>query len=283
VTLIKTLSQAALLVSALFMFCAPAQAQRINCEELSAAHTRLDGIYGKWDIPIATAERPDVTQNIANAPPQRLDRTLMRTALISFRRHHCRGNYGAGNANIVVVDFAKPSSEPRLYIINLLTGLGIDNPIAVAHGIGSDPDDNGVADYFSNMQDSLMSSLGAARGAEQYRGINGLSLRLDGLEPSNNAMRRRDIVAHSYAPDRRRYFNAVLMSVRGGKPGSSEGCFVVAPEYRDWLFAVLADGGFLYAGLGGERYREMMHFPWPEPQPVVQDASGIAPVAAGSN
>jgi hypothetical protein len=282
VTLIRIFSQAALMAFALFFVCAPAKAQRMNCEELPAAYERLDSIYGKWDMPIAAVKLRDAIGPAAEVPTNRLDRTLLRTAVISYRQHHCRGDYGAGNANIVIVDFAKPSAQPRLYIINLLTGSGIDNPISVAHGIGSDPDDNGVADYFGNMQDSLMSSLGAARGAELYSGMNGLSLRLDGLEPSNNAMRRRDIVAHSYAPNHRRYFNASLVAVRGGKPGSSEGCFVVAPEYRDWLFGVLANGGFMYAGLGGERYREMMHFPRPEPMPVASNDSATTPAEMGS-
>jgi hypothetical protein len=65
-------------------------------------------------------------------------------------------------------------------------------------------------------------------------------------------MRQRDIVVHSYAPERRRYFNYSLVSARGGKPGTSEGCFVVEPHRRDWLYDRLRDGGFLYAGLGKE-------------------------------
>ena len=129
--------------------------------------------------------------------------------------------------------------------------------MAVAHGVGSDRDDDGIAERFSNVYNSLASSLGAARGGELYTGINGLSLRLDGLDPSNSSMRMRDIVAHSYQPERRRYFNASLIAVRGGKPGMSEGCFVIAPHLREWLFGILRDGGFLFAGLGGDRAKEM--------------------------
>ncbi len=219
-------------------------------------------------MPVAATELAD-SITPPDRPPQRLDPTLLQTALSSYRRHNCRSETGTGPADIVIVDFAKPSSEPRLYIVNLLTGQGIDTPIRVAHGIGSDPNDDGIADRFSNVYNSLASSLGAARGAELYVGQNGLSLRLDGLDFSNSQMRVRDIVAHSYAPERRRYFNASLLAVRG-RPGSSEGCFVVAPEHRDWLFSILRDGGFLFAGLGGERAKEMPVAPAPI-EPVAGD------------
>jgi L,D-transpeptidase catalytic domain len=202
------------------------------------------------------------------SPPQRLDRGLLQAALASYQGHVCRGGMVSGPADIIVVDFAKPSSQPRLYAINLLTGQGIDTPIAVAHGVGSDRNDDGVTDFFSNMPASLASSLGAARGAERYYGQNGLSLRLDGLDPSNSNMRYRDIVAHSYAPERRRYFNASLIQARGGRPGVSEGCFVVAPEYRDWLFNLLGNGGFLFAGLSGARAKEMEALISPPPPPA---------------
>jgi L,D-transpeptidase catalytic domain len=197
----------------------------------------------------------------------------LETALDSYNRNICRKSQGLGfgPSKIVIVDFAKPSSQPRLYAVDLLTGQGLDTPVAVAHGVGSDRDDDGIAERFSNVYNSLASSLGAARGGELYTGINGLSLRLDGLDQSNSSMRMRDIVAHSYQPERRRYFNASLVAVRGGKPGLSEGCFVVAPHLREWLFGILRDGGFLYAGLGGDRAKEM-------PGPVMRSEAVVGDV-----
>ena len=202
-----------------------------------------------------------------------LDKTLLDTALDSYGRNICQesSNSGFGPSQIVIVDFAKPSSQPRLYVVDLVTGQGLGTPVVVAHGVGSDRDDDGIAERFSNVYNSFASSLGAARGGELYTGINGLSLRLDGLDQSNSQMRVRDIVAHSYAPERRRYFNASVMSVRGGKPGMSEGCFVVAPHVRDLLFGVLRDGGFLFAGLGGHRAKEM-------PSPVVRTEAVVGEV-----
>lgn len=211
---------------------------RFSCSGFEAAKARLAAPYAS-----------DQTLAIATSA-HRLDQALLDETLASYEKHVCRLGSGSGPSMIVVVDFAKRSTEPRLYVLDLETGQGIDAPIVVAHGIGSDPDDDGYADAFGNVYDSWMSSLGAARGGELYSGRNGLSLRLDGLDASNSEMRGRDIVVHSYAPERRRYFSYSLMATRGGKPGTSEGCFVVEPHRRDWLFDRLRDGGFIYSGLG---------------------------------
>ncbi len=230
----------------------------LACADFAPARERLAALYPPDAIPLAA---PELAEDIEppNTPPSRLDKTLLDTALGSYNRHICREGQdrGFGPSVIVIVDYAKPSSQPRLYAVDLVSGQGLDTPVLVAHGVGSDRDDDGIAEQFSNVYNSLASSLGAARGGELYHGINGLSLRLDGLDQSNSSMRMRDIVAHSYAPERRRYFNANLVQVRGGKPGMSEGCFVVAPHLREWLFGILRDGGFLFAGLGGDRGKEM--------------------------
>lgn len=216
----------------------------LDCSVLDSSESAINSNY----------YAPDV-----DAPSRRLESPILASALTKYRRHFCAFGRTSGPAVIIVVDFAKHSSEPRLYRVDLRTGDGLDSPIRVAHGIGSDPDDDGYASFFSNVEESYTSSLGAALGAERYVGINGLSLRLDGLEPSNSQMRTRDIVVHSYAPERRRYFNAQHMAMRG-RPGSSEGCFVVEPDKREWILQTLENGGFLYAGFGSTR---------PAPKPTV--------------
>ena len=210
-------------------------------------------------------------------PRQRLDGALFSTAMTKYREQYCRFGRSSGPAVIVIVDFAKHSSDPRLYRVDLRSGEGLDSPIRVAHGIGSDPDDDGYATVFTNVQDSLTSSLGAAVGGERYVGINGLSLRLDGLEPSNNQMRVRDIVVHSYMPERRRYFNASLIAARG-RPGSSEGCFVVEPDKREWILETLENGGFLYAGFSGKLPQPIV--PVANPNVIFARGTGSTPAAA---
>ncbi len=214
---------------------APVIVARLSCAAFADAEVALTAVYS------------DGAQ-----PSDRLDRILLGNALASYRFHNCKiGSSATGPAMLFVVNFARWSSQPRLYGINLINGDGLDRPIMVAHGIGSDPDDDGIAQSFSNAPDSLMSSLGAARGAEVYSGINGRSLRLDGLDQTNSELRRRDIVVHSYDPTFPRYFNASHVKSRGGRAGTSEGCLVVEPAMRDWVIDSLADGGFIYAGLAG--------------------------------
>jgi hypothetical protein len=231
-------------------------------------------------------------------PPRNgiLAKSLFDKAVESYLANHCSygRSTGAGPNNsgpgvIIIVDFAKNSREPRLYRVDLISGTGLDTPILVAHGVGSDRDDDGFADSFSNVPESYASSLGAARGAELYDGQNGRSLRLDGLEPTNNMMRYRDIVVHSYAPERRRYFNASLIAARG-KPGVSEGCFVVEPDKREMVLQTLAYGGFLYAGYSGVLPQQAVVRPAPANATIVfasgtgapslRSAPFAAPVAA---
>lgn len=225
---------------------------RLSCADLHDLSQKLTAKYRHQSVKLAHPIVSDGVPPEQIEPKTRLNPTLLSDALASYSRHICYSAAATGPAEIIVVDFAKSSSEPRLYTIDLRNGAGLDSPIPVAHGVGSDPDDDGIAQAFSNEYNSLMSSLGAARGSEIYNGRNGRSLRLDGLDSTNSAMRVRDIVVHSYQPQKRRYFNYSLLSARQGKPGTSEGCFVVEPERRDWLFSKLQNGGFLYAGLGGK-------------------------------
>jgi hypothetical protein len=233
----------------------------ISCETLGLSSSAIkNGYYAAGPVDLA--------------PLLRLDRKIFATAVEKYRAYYCSYGRSFGPAVIVVVDFAKRSSEPRLYRVDLRDGAGLDTPIVVAHGVGSDPDQDGFATIFSNVQDSLTSSLGAAIGGERYVGINGISLRLDGLEPSNNQMRARDIVVHSYQPDRRRYFNAELIAMRG-RPGSSEGCFVVEPDRRDWILDTLENGGFIYSGFSGVLPQPFV--PVPNQNVVFAQGTGASP------
>src|SRR5215813_6610444 len=109
---------------------------------------------------------------------------------------------------IIVVDFTPYSGEDRFWMVSLATG--DVEPHKVAHGDGSDPDNDGVATLFGNVDGSHMSSLGFYLTGEIYDGTHPHSMRLDGLSPdgSPNAMadtnvRERLIVVHeaSYVSD----------------------------------------------------------------------------------
>lgn len=94
---------------------------------------------------------------------------------------------------ISIVDFSKPSTEKRLYVIDIKKGKLLVKSL-VAHGRNSGEN---WAKSFSNEPGSYKSSLGFYRCAETYIGEHGYSLRLDGLDKGlNHKARERAIVMH---------------------------------------------------------------------------------------
>jgi hypothetical protein len=94
---------------------------------------------------------------------------------------------------LTVIDYSLPSSEPRLWVIDLAKKTVLFREL-VAHGRNSG---EGRAEFFSDRPGSKMSSLGLYRTAETYWGVHGWALRLDGLEPGfNENARDRAIVLH---------------------------------------------------------------------------------------
>lgn len=94
---------------------------------------------------------------------------------------------------LTVIDFSLPSSQKRLWIIDINSGEIIHFGY-VSHGRNSG---NLFAEKFSNINSSYMSSLGFYLTGETYQGKHGYSLRLDGLESGfNDKARERAIVIH---------------------------------------------------------------------------------------
>jgi hypothetical protein len=86
-----------------------------------------------------------------------------------------------------------------------------------------------------------MSSLGLSRTAETYEGSNGYSLRLDGLEDSNDQMRNRFIVMHgaSYAEDAFVDDNGYL--------GRSNGCPAIAASRSADVIDLVQQGTLVFS------------------------------------
>lgn len=138
-----------------------------------------------------------------------------------------------------IVDYAKASKLPRFHVLDLVSGAS--ETILVAHGKGSDPAHSGWLERFSNRSGSNASSSGAFLTAEAYVGGHGRSMRLDGLEPSNDAARARAIVVHSA--------NYVTKAhpKQHGKLGRSFGCFTVTAEDLPMVMTRLGAGRLLYS------------------------------------
>ncbi len=116
----------------------------------------------------------------------------------------------------------------------------------VAHGENSDPSDTGYATSFSNIVDSLQSSLGFYYIAETYNGTHGYSVRMDGLSPSNSRVRERFIVMHP------------ADYVRAGKDkmGRSWGCPAIDPKLSRRTISKLSGGSIMLGWIPGFRARD---------------------------
>jgi hypothetical protein len=140
--------------------------------------------------------------------------------------------------HLAVIDYSRPSTEPRLWIFDVQRSRLLFEEL-VAHGRNTG---EGLAERFSNVEGSRMSSIGLYQTAESYYGANGYSLRLRGLDPgfNDNALARA-IVMHG-AP----YVNPSL-AARVGRLGRSWGCPAVRPEVARTVIDTLKGGALLFA------------------------------------
>jgi hypothetical protein len=144
------------------------------------------------------------------------------------------------SAVLSIVDFSLPSSQKRLFVINMITQELIFYDY-VAHGKNSGA---AIANSFSNKINSLKSSLGFFVTQNTYTGKNGLSLALDGKEKgTNDHALARSIVIHG-AP----YVNENFATQKTGI-GRSWGCPAVPEKISKDLIETIKDGScfFIYA------------------------------------
>lgn len=140
-----------------------------------------------------------------------------------------------------VIDYRAPSNVPRYFLID--TQDMSAERFLVAHGRGSDPDYDGLADTFSNIKDSKMTSLGAFVTGKTYYGAHGLSLKLKGLSPQNDLAEERLIVIHG----------ADYVSPNRSILGRSWGCPALERDVAERIIPLIKGGSFLYVvGTEGE-------------------------------
>ncbi len=161
---------------------------------------------------------------------------LLEKAVVYFDQNKSRF---ANKSFIVVCDFSINSKNKRFFIINLATGAVA--AYAVAHGSGSDPDNDGNATKFSNVDGSNASSVGFYRTAETYTGKHGYSLRIDGLSSTNSNVRGRAIVIHGANYVEASYIRSA------GHAGRSWGCFAVAESLKAEVINKIKGGALIYA------------------------------------
>ncbi|SES88259.1 murein L,D-transpeptidase catalytic domain family protein [Hymenobacter actinosclerus] len=138
---------------------------------------------------------------------------------------------------LAVADMDLPSSEPRLWVLDLRAGKVLHRS-PVAHGRGSG---DLRARRFSNTVKSACTSVGFYRTQDTYRGKHGLSRRLRGLDAgqNDNALRRY-VVLHGAD-----YVSQTYMQ-HHGQAGNSRGCPALPPDQYKAIIGAVGEGGCLY-------------------------------------
>lgn len=183
---------------------------------------------------VALPER--LVERLHRAAPS-LDREVLSLAARAMTCSIRRGE-SVPMRRLSVIDYSRPSTQPRLWVFDLDAARLLFEE-RVAHGRNTGEN---LATRFSNATGSYMSSLGAFVTQESYRGANGYSLRLQGLEPGfNDKARERAIVIHG-AP----YVSDALVNAQG-RLGRSLGCPAVRTAVAQPLIDSIRGGSFLFA------------------------------------
>ena len=140
---------------------------------------------------------------------------------------------------IGVADFAESSADHRFHVVHLPSGYV--ESYRVAHGSGSDPSHTGFLDHFSNAPGSEATSNGAYMTAETYHGKYGLSMKVRGLDWSNNNAESRAIVIHNAW-----YAEPEMVEIHG-KLGRSQGCFAFSRKDHWTVMNRLGEGRLIFA------------------------------------
>lgn len=138
-----------------------------------------------------------------------------------------------------IADFGLHSAKRRFHFVNLEREEV--QSFHVSHGTGSDPEHDGWLNNYSNMEGSNATSRGAYVTWEWYQGRFGTSVRLGGLDPTNDAALRRYIVMH-----RAKYAEPSHIE-QWGRLGRSNGCFALGEEQFRIALTTLSGGRLLFA------------------------------------
>ena len=152
---------------------------------------------------------------------------------------------------LTVIDFTKPSTEKRLFVIDLKLKKILFISY-VAHGRNSGEK---YATSFSNREGSFKSSLGFYKTENTYYGKNGYSLVLDGLERGiNDKAKERAIVMHGAA-------YADPSTIRScGRLGRSLGCPALPLAVSKKIIDTIKGGTLLYIHGDDKTYASLSTF-----------------------
>jgi L,D-transpeptidase-like protein len=161
---------------------------------------------------------------------------MLRRALAALDRHSA---VIPDRDVIGIADFSLPSRTPRFHLVDVANGRVSSH--LVAHGRGSDPAHTGWLQRFSNEAQSHATSAGAYRTDGLYVGAHGRSIRLTGLDATNDNALSRAIVVHAA------WYVSPEMARTHGVLGRSEGCFALSNASLPDVLQRLGSSHLIYA------------------------------------
>lgn len=187
----------------------------------------------------------DIYSN-ANLASSGLDTAVFEKAITGYYNLKIANLLPAESTVVTIVDFSKPSTAKRMWIVDLAKKKLLLNTW-VAHGQGSG--DN-MANAFSNNAESHQSSIGFYITSEVYDGKHGQSLRLDGMDAGfNDQARSRDIVVHGAE-----YVNQNTID-QMGRLGRSFGCPAVSTEVIGQVIEDIKNKNLLFINANESDYK----------------------------
>jgi hypothetical protein len=177
-----------------------------------------------------------VSSNLENAYFVLPSEEVLTMAVNGYYKLIASGNLESGKP-LTIVDFSLPSTEKRMWVLDVPTGKILHHSV-ISHGRNSG---DLMAEKFSNVESSFMSSLGFYVTGETYQGKHGYSLRLDGMEKGfNDLARQRAIVMHGAE-----YANEDFIT-KTGRLGRSLGCPALPVALNEQVIDIIKDKSCLF-------------------------------------
>ncbi len=185
------------------------------------------------------------TYNRLGAEQQGLRFEVFQKALTGYLNLHQSGRLAAGQHHLTVIDFDLPSTEKRLWVLDLDNDKVVYHTL-VAHGHNSGENE---ATNFSNTDQSNMSSLGFYVTGHEYEGKHGHSLRLQGLDEGfNTNAAARSVVMHGAD-----YVSEDFIK-QNGRLGRSLGCPALPLDQYAQIIDTVKGGSCLFLNKSNAGY-----------------------------
>jgi hypothetical protein len=198
-----------------------------------------------------------IVTNVVQGPPgEGIDDNLWSAGMLHML-HHINHSRLRRYDVITLVDFRKSIREKRLWVVNLDSRIVLEH-VHVAHGSGSGGA-AGIPTNFEDVEGSHKSNIGgyvtlsrakSSAGHLDKWGLpsRGLSLIIDGLDPTNSKTKARQIIFHGAT-----YMNPYGSHGKKIWYGRSWGCFATHPSDNTRIIHLIDHGSYVYSYAGDDK------------------------------